>query len=437
MLKYPTLIRRLTVICFLYATLSLTSIEANADTGARCAADRLSVMDDIVLANNQRLEVYLGPGREYGRAANGKAIVSTNGWLQTLGVEDDWIMIQYEINEDRNRIGWIDAKVLPVDAETVKFSWEWIPDSLCMDTEITDDPFSSGASVKELNKGTKLYILKRVGNWVYIEIEDREQNMRGFVPAYTLASYRDIEGEIIGYCRNDKVSDDPWSTPTHIYQEPNEDSKIVCEMWGGNGEYYTLLEDRGGWLKVRKHGYEGYIQAQDISTYLVEKAPVSAVTMGTYVVGRDIPVGFYTYWGDDNTLSVESDAYEEGKIEYIDLKDGSELYLQDGSRVSLSVDERLEALDAELFSDNVKAFNMLLGDGRIFVPRYMDMDNGSYTFMLIDESSYIFEYDLLGNKLGTPTIKEATCGETYQLKLDEGRFLEYYNCLIEIVPSNG
>ena len=47
------------------------------------------------------------------RGAEGRARVSTNGWIQVFGSEGDWILVQYDITDTHNRIGYIEKDALP------------------------------------------------------------------------------------------------------------------------------------------------------------------------------------------------------------------------------------------------------------------------------------------------------------------------------------
>ena len=59
----------------------------------------------IKFTGRQKFPVYSGPGTQYLRAANGKALVSTNDWIQVFGEENGWILIQYDLNSKHMRMG--------------------------------------------------------------------------------------------------------------------------------------------------------------------------------------------------------------------------------------------------------------------------------------------------------------------------------------------
>ena len=81
----------------------------------------------VPLSANHSRKVYLGPGRDYPRAGNGKAAVGTNGWVQVFGQYDGWLLIQYHIDGNHYRIGWIEKSALPAGTkvERLKISDFW------------------------------------------------------------------------------------------------------------------------------------------------------------------------------------------------------------------------------------------------------------------------------------------------------------------------
>ena len=67
----------------------------------------------ISFTSNQTYPVYSAPDSRSIRGAKGRARVSTNGWIQVVGSEDDWILVQYDITDTHNRIGYIYKNALP------------------------------------------------------------------------------------------------------------------------------------------------------------------------------------------------------------------------------------------------------------------------------------------------------------------------------------
>lgn len=146
--------------------------------------------EKIKFSSGKKYEVYQGPGEEYKRAANGKANVSTNDWIQVFGEENGYIMIQYDISSDRYRIGWITADALPFGTEVDEISYQPIQGYLTVAATLTDDPLNSETTVTSLAQGTPVQWLATMGDWAYVETTSGDLQ-RGFVPwqAVKVASY--------------------------------------------------------------------------------------------------------------------------------------------------------------------------------------------------------------------------------------------------------
>ena len=135
---------------------------------------------EVRFTSGKKYKVYSGPGEHYGQAANGKAIVSTNDWIQVFGEENGWVMIQYDISRERMRIGFIDADALPKKAEVDELVYEPVSARLECDAAVTDDPLHSRAAIARLIEGERVVWLATMGEWAYIE--KPEDLIRGFVP---------------------------------------------------------------------------------------------------------------------------------------------------------------------------------------------------------------------------------------------------------------
>ena len=141
--------------------------------------------EKIKFTGGKKYPVYTGPGEDYVRSGNGKGSVSTNDWIQVFGEENDWIMIQYDISSDRFRIGWIDAKALPKNANVSELCYEPVYACLTSNAKLTDDPLNSKTQISILEEGTTVLWLATMGEWAYIEI-DGNLPIRGFVKAESL-----------------------------------------------------------------------------------------------------------------------------------------------------------------------------------------------------------------------------------------------------------
>lgn len=139
----------------------------------------------IHFASGKKYKVYQGPGEEYGQAGNGKAVVSTNDWIQVFGKENDWILVQYDITSEHMRIGWITESALPRNVSVDELIFTPITAKTIENVNLTDDPLCSQVSIKSIPKDAKVNWLATMGEWAYIEYCD-SQIIRGFVPTAML-----------------------------------------------------------------------------------------------------------------------------------------------------------------------------------------------------------------------------------------------------------
>ena len=139
---------------------------------------------EVKFTSGRKYKVYAGPGEHYGQAANGKAVVSTNDWIQVFGEENGYVMIQYDISRDRMRIGFIDADALPKNADAGELTYEPVAAAVRHDVSVTDDPLQSQIAIARVIEGTQVTWLATMGEWAYIE--EPEGLVRGFVPIEVL-----------------------------------------------------------------------------------------------------------------------------------------------------------------------------------------------------------------------------------------------------------
>ncbi len=129
---------------------------------------------------DKRYAVYSGPSEDYVRAANGKAAVSTNDAIQAFASENGWIMIQYAIDHDHHRIGWIKEnanRFAPSISELPPCSQSA---TLKAGSVITDDPLFSQSPLMSFDMELNVYVLGQINDWIYIE-SDSGDLVRGFV----------------------------------------------------------------------------------------------------------------------------------------------------------------------------------------------------------------------------------------------------------------
>ncbi len=140
---------------------------------------------EIKFTGGRKYDVYSAPSVLSYHGANGKAAVSTNSWIQVFGTEDGWAMIQYSIDADHYRIGYIPEEALPASADVDALNFSPVPAWTSRAATLTDDPFFSNRGIINLPSLTDVQWLATIGSWAYVEVSS-PQLMRGFVPANAL-----------------------------------------------------------------------------------------------------------------------------------------------------------------------------------------------------------------------------------------------------------
>lgn len=145
----------------------------------------------VPFEKNQKFEVYSGPGTDYYRGANGKAAVSTNDWIEVYGTEDGWALVQYAVNNNQFRIGYIQAKHLPETNNVPQMVFLYVQRKIECDTSLTDDPNRSQAALKTIQAGDSVTLLAQLNGWYYVE----SGNMRGFIDPSSVETFIDSSAE--------------------------------------------------------------------------------------------------------------------------------------------------------------------------------------------------------------------------------------------------
>lgn len=152
----------------------------------------------VNLRANEKYDVFAAPGRSSYRAANGKAEMSTNDWVQIFGEEDGWLLVQYDISRDQMRFGYIAASALPRNTEVQQLRWYDLPEqTIKTNTYVTDDPLASRDIICWLDAGDKVKVLSDFGSWYYVEVTPGTgKTLRGFIPqtAIDLITWDDMKG---------------------------------------------------------------------------------------------------------------------------------------------------------------------------------------------------------------------------------------------------
>lgn len=144
---------------------------------------------DVTFPADRKCPVYTGPGTDYERAAGGKAAVSTNGWIQVFCEYNGMWLIQYELDEGKYRMGWIE---IVQDA-----SWRYIPKldfaygyqirTVNGPFSLTDDPMGTGTQTVQLDGQARLCVMGKLNaDWLYVRAETDTGAHWGFLPADVL-----------------------------------------------------------------------------------------------------------------------------------------------------------------------------------------------------------------------------------------------------------
>jgi len=143
----------------------------------------------IFLKEPNTLDVYSGPGEEYHRNADGKAILATKDKVYCAGSEGDWLMVAYDSNEGIRKIGYVQNPISASDFEFSKLSFKYRDAVITQDCELKDTPYATGNSIKDLTINhavtyLKDYVedLKGTVEWVYIETTIDGKKVRGYIP---------------------------------------------------------------------------------------------------------------------------------------------------------------------------------------------------------------------------------------------------------------
>ncbi len=134
--------------------------------------------DEISVA--MTLPVYTMRSEEAVRAANGKARVVLAEGAKLLMTWDDWALVEYQVSDEKNRIGWVHQNVgcaAPVMLADVVVQ-------LKEEAFLTDDPAKSREVIATANELKDVHLLAAYGGlWGYVGAKTPDgQLIGGFVP---------------------------------------------------------------------------------------------------------------------------------------------------------------------------------------------------------------------------------------------------------------
>ncbi len=136
------------------------------------------------LAAGKQYAVHSAPSDTSFRAANGKALLSTNDWVQVFFEEDGYLLVQYAISRHQYRIGYIKADAVSNLSEVAEIgSWANYPAQVLRTSALTDDPLNSCGAVMTLTVGQQVTYLGQLGlEWAFVETTTAQgKQIRGFV----------------------------------------------------------------------------------------------------------------------------------------------------------------------------------------------------------------------------------------------------------------
>lgn len=145
-----------------------------------------SSFKEAYFAADQRLAVYTGPGEHYYRAADGKALASTNGSIYVGGWDNGWLFVMYWTNDGHVRVGYANSADFKDKINASMLTFNSAPATVNRKVTITDDPVATYQRLATLESGTKVTYLTEYVNeyrWAYVEVTVNGQRMRGFVEA--------------------------------------------------------------------------------------------------------------------------------------------------------------------------------------------------------------------------------------------------------------
>lgn len=177
-----------------YIPVSLKSAKNKLTVAPDLPSDSELVAENIKFTGGKKYAVYSGPGSDYLRGANNKAAVSTNDWIQVFGEDDGWILIQYAVNKDTYRFGYIDVKALPKNTAVKDLDFNTCLAVTIADTGITDDPLHGGKALGAVPAGEDVLWFATMDTWAYIETDINNVPVRGFIPASALQIPEDSDG---------------------------------------------------------------------------------------------------------------------------------------------------------------------------------------------------------------------------------------------------
>lgn len=151
--------------------------------------------NQIFLKGPDTLEVYSGPGEDYYRNADGKAMLATSGDVYCAGCEGDWLWVLYESNEGIAKIGYAQNPIPSTVYEFSKLSFSYQNATVISDCDLQDIPVAGGKVIRKMMIGDSITHLEsfqdiplhtrkdpNIETWAYIETTVDNEKVRGYIP---------------------------------------------------------------------------------------------------------------------------------------------------------------------------------------------------------------------------------------------------------------
>ncbi|MGN0779950.1 MAG: YARHG domain-containing protein [Aristaeellaceae bacterium] len=153
--------------------------------------DVLQGFEYVSVKANQKWPVYSAPDVNAWRGANGKAMLSTNGYVYAAGWENGWLLVMYETNNGSVRVGYTRAKDMKQAPSTSlsTLNFDYTTATVTRQCSLTDDPARCYEAIVSLRQGQQVTYLSTFFNsqpWAYVETTVNGQTVRGFIPASSL-----------------------------------------------------------------------------------------------------------------------------------------------------------------------------------------------------------------------------------------------------------
>ena len=133
-------------------------------------ADELTVQAELIA--QQDYPVYSASGATAMRGADNDALLPAGSPFEVYDIisndEGEWLLIQYAVDEEHSRFGYIAADALPEGVTIGHVSWEIQHAWLNEDAVLTDDPLRSGRELLALPEGQDLTVVSAMGDWAYV-----------------------------------------------------------------------------------------------------------------------------------------------------------------------------------------------------------------------------------------------------------------------------